>query len=90
MLIAYYSLEDIEKKQDLDDSNEHRRISQIKIMLLKTMKDSHIDLKYNTDLIERIEGMGILEMQELWNKLKEKLSSPYKNKDIYDYLVFDN
>ncbi|MGX6591536.1 lipase family protein [Cetobacterium ceti] len=74
----YYSLIDLDENNYLGIKNE----------ILKGLKKIGEDLLYKDIAIKQIENMNLSQMKNLWEILKDKLSSPYKGKDIFDGMIF--
>lgn len=80
LLAHYFSLEII------DESN----FNEIKKDIISGLSSSGVNLLYRQQLIEQIKKMNQEEFSILWEKIKKKLPSPYKNTDIFDTFIFTN
>ncbi|WP_349763317.1 hypothetical protein [Fusobacterium sp. SYSU M8D902] len=78
LLAHYFSLEKI------DDSN----FKEIKQYIVSGLNSSGVSLLYRKQITTQLVGMDREEFSELWEKVKKKLPSPYKNMDIFDTFVF--
>lgn len=78
-LASYYSLEKI------DEEN----FEKIKGDVLQGLENTGVELLYKKKITDQIQKMSISEFSELWEKIKQKLPSPYKNVDIFDIFIFD-
>ena len=77
-LASYYSLEKIDKEN----------FEMLKEDLVRGLDNSGVELLYKKKMIDQIKGMNISEFSELWEKIKQKLPSPYKHVDIFDIFIF--
>lgn len=78
LLANYYSLVDID---------EHN-FDEIKKDILSGLNSSGVNILYKQQLIKQIKSMDRNKFQILWEKIKKKLPSPYKNLDIFDIFTF--
>lgn len=78
LLANYYSLVEI------DDKN----FEEIKRDILSGLNSSGVNILYKPQLIKQIKSMDRSRFQILWEKIKKKLPSPYKNLDIFDIFTF--
>ena len=69
---------------ELDSENYYR----IKKPLLHGMEMSKADIKYLKESIVVIKRMNFEKFKELWEKVQNKVGSPYIKKDIYDLITF--
>lgn len=80
LLADYYSLITV------DENN----FEELKKDILNGLNSSGVNLLYKKQMIARVKDMDRHEFFKLWEKIKEKLPSPYKNLDIYDIFIFNN
>ena len=71
-------------KLKLDSENYYK----IKKILLHGMGMTKSDIKYLKESILVIKRMNFEKFKELWNKVQNKVGSPYIKKDIYDLISF--
>lgn len=67
---------------------ENEEIPQMKAIITEALKKSKDDLLYADQAIEVIEKFGDSDMKITWERVKEKLVSPYEPIDIYDIMLF--
>ena len=79
LLASYYSMDKI------DNSN----FELIRDDIISGLTKVGIDFLYKKKMIEQINEMDIDEFTILWEKIKEKLSSPYRKVDIFDVFIFN-
>lgn len=78
-LAIYYSLEKV------TPSN----FALLKSMLLQGLDNTGAELPYKKHMISQIEKMELDVFSGLWEKVKQKLPSPYKLQDIFDVFIFE-
>ena len=78
LLAYYFSLEEIDEKN----------FEEIKKDIIAGLNNSGVNLLYRRQILEQIKNMPQDEFSMLWEKVKKKLPSPYKNIDIFDTFVF--
>ena len=78
-LAAYYSLERITPSNFV----------LLKNMLLQGLDNTGAELPYKKHIIDQIEKMELETFSGLWEKVKQKLPSPYKLQDIFDVFIFE-
>ncbi|WP_291259553.1 hypothetical protein [Fusobacterium sp.] len=78
LLAYYFSLEKIDEYNFVE----------IKQYVISGLNNSGINLLYKKQIIKQLMIMNKEEFSELWEKIKKKLPSPYKNMDIFDTFIF--
>lgn len=78
LLAHYYSLEKIDEENFLE----------IKSDILEGLNNSGVILLYKKQLIKQLKNMKKPEFYVLWEKVKKKLPSPYRARDIFDTFIF--
>lgn len=78
LLANYYSLVTI------DETN----FEEIKKDIISGLSSSGVNMLYRKQMINQIREMEKIEFNILWEKVKKKLPSPYKNLDIFDIFIF--
>ncbi|WP_372713707.1 hypothetical protein [Ilyobacter sp.] len=77
LLVKYYSLEQSEGDEE-----------RVKELIINGMKNSKDELIYKEQLLLSLEKLEKAEVKVLWDKVIEKMVSPYKPKDIYDTAIY--
>lgn len=77
-LAEYYSLVEINNENFLT----------LKNTLIKGFKRSGLNILYADKIVEQLNKMEQEEFSILWEKMKNKLPSPYKVQDIFDVFIF--
>ncbi|STO31677.1 Uncharacterised protein [Fusobacterium necrogenes] len=80
LLANYYSLISVDENNFKELQND----------ILNGLSSSGVNLLYKKQIVTRIRNMGRVEFSRLWEKVKIKLPSPYRNLDIYDIFIFNN
>ena len=94
--ILYFKLPTIDEKDIIEDRDNNDLILKldsenyykIKKILLHGMGMTKSDIKYLKESILVIKRMNFEKFKELWNKVQNKVGSPYIKKDIYDLISF--
>ncbi len=78
LLIRYYKRESVQGEG----------AEEIKKLLLESVGRSRENLLYREQAVKAIENFNAGEVKIIWEKLKEKLVSPYEATDLYDVILF--
>jgi len=78
LLIRYYKREAV----------QNETAEEIKNLLLEGLERSRENLLYREQAVKAIENFSAGEIKVIWEKLKEKLVSPYEATDLYDVILF--
>lgn len=80
LLIRYYKRENLNKES----------VEEIKKLLCDALRRSKDDLLYAEQGVAAIEKFEDEDVKLTWERIKEKLVSPYEATDIYDIILFSN
>lgn len=77
LLVKYYSFERAVGQED-----------KFKELILKGIKKTKDELIYKEQVMAELEKFEKAEIEVLWEKVHEKIVSPYKPRDIYDTMIY--
>lgn len=78
LLIRYYKLEEVAKED----------VPHLKTLLLNGVRRSKDDILYSDQAMGAIEKFDAEDLKLTWNRMKNKLVSPYEATDLYDIITF--
>lgn len=80
ILVCYYSLSEISKEN----------FGMIKSGIIKGLENFYSEILYKRQIILQLTQMDLETFSLLWEKIKNKLVSPYKRCDIFDTFFYEN